>query len=211
MGKKPIQLIFAFVVVVVAAVWAYHNASGPSQKFDLTPYNALGAGVAGETAKLLGGKGQVVVVAPDTSEFKDPVMDGQLATFEQEIKRSGVTIAGTAKFKLTAMERMGSGGAVPSAFLAKAVQDHSSAGVVVLFCPFPADYSTAKSDGPKFIVASSYLPSYRKLLESRAIAAAIVPKFDRSAPAASKPKTLQESFEEEFLVITPGNLTSLPY
>ena len=210
MAKKPIQLIVA-LVAVAAAGWAYFNASDPSQKFDLTPYNALGAGVAEETVRLIGNSGAVVVVAPDTSEYKDPVVDGQLAAFEGVLKKSGMTVAAKARFKLTAMERMGSGGAVPSGVLANAVRDNPNAAAVVLFCPFPQDYTGQKSDGPKFIVASGYLPSYRKLLESRTIAAAIVPKFDRSTEASEKKQTLRERFDEEFQVFTHDNLAKLPY
>ena len=211
MAKKPIQLFLAIVAVAGAAGWAYYTSSGPSQKFDLTPYNALGAGVAEETAKLLGNKGQLVAIAPDTSELENPAMDGQLTSFERALKKSGMTLAATARFKLTAMERMGTGGAVPGTQLAKVMQEHPGAAAVVLFCPFPQDYSPAKPGDPKFIVASGYMPGYRKLLESRVIAAAIVPQFDRSATPGKKPQTLRECFDEEFLVITPENLASLPY
>ena len=210
MAKKPTQLFIAIVAVVAAAGWAYYSASGPSQKFDLTPYNALGTGVAEETIKLLGNKGQVVIFAPDTSEFDDPVVEGQLSYFERAIKKSGVTIMATLRFKLTAMERMETGGAVPGAQVAKAMQDHSNVAAVVLFCAFPQDYAAPKPGGPKFIVASGYMPAYRNLVESRVIAAAIVPRFD-SAKTARKPQTLREWFDEEFLVITPENLASLPY
>lgn len=211
MAKKPIQLIVALVAVVAAMGWAYFNSSDSSQKFDLTPYNALGAGAAEETGRLIGNSGAVVVIAPDTSEYKDPVIDGQLAAFEGVLKKSGMTIAAKARFKLTAMERMGSGGAVPSGILAAAVRDNPNAAAVVLFCPFPSDYTGPKSGGPKFIVASGYLPSYRKLLESQTIAAAIVPKFDRSTEASKKKQTLRERFDEEFLVFTHDNLAKLPY
>ncbi|MEO6034443.1 MAG: hypothetical protein ABIQ35_04230 [Verrucomicrobiota bacterium] len=211
MAKKQIQLLIAVVVVIAAAGWAYRSNSGPSVKFDLTPYNALGNGTAAVTAKLIGNQGQVVVVALDTREFNDPVMEGQLKSFEQALQKTRVKIAGTTRFKLTPMERMGTGGAVPAALLAKAMQEHPGLSALVLFCPYPMDFVPPKPGEPKFVVASGYLPVYRRLIEAQLISAAIVPRFDRAETTSPKAKTLKDSFEEEFVVVTPENLTSLPY
>ena len=215
MIKKTIGPLIAILVIAAAAVWIYRSQSGGSLKFDLNPYRVLGSGAAEETAKLLGNKGQVLVIAPDTSQFKNPAVEGELDSFQKTLKKSGMTVAAVVSFKVTPMERMATGGAVPRDQFLNALQSHPNVGAVVLFCGFPSfapqDYDTLKQSSTKFVVASGYLPVYRKLLEAQVIHLAIVPQFERSDAPAKEPKTLREWFEQEFLVITPANTATLPY
>jgi len=215
MIKKTIGPVIAIIAIVGAALWIYRSMSGAPETFDLSTYNALGAGAAEETARLLGNKGQVVVIAPDTSEFKNPAVESQVDSFQKTAKKSGLTIAATVRFKVTPMESMALGGAVPRDRFLSALQSHPNTSAVILFCAFPSlaspDYDVLKSGGTKCVVASGYLPGYRNLLNAQVIHVAIVPKFDRSETPAKEPKTLREWFEQEFLVITPGKTASLPY
>ncbi len=215
MMKKSLGPLLAILVIGGAVVSIYRNQSGSSQKFDLGPYQALGAGVAEETTKLLGNKGSVVVMGHDTSEFQNAAIDGQLSSFQKTLAKSGLTIAATIKFKLTPMERMATGGAAPRDQFLQVLQSHPNAGAVVLFCGFPPlagqDYSTLKQSGIKVVVASGYGPGYRRLLESQVIHLAIVPQFDRPATTGKPPPTLRGWFEQEYLVITPANIATLPY
>src|SRR5690242_7783988 len=114
MAKKIIIAVIALVVIAVGAKWVYTSFSGGPAKFDLNPYHALGSGAAEEAAKLLGNKGQVVLIAQDTSEFKNPAVDGQLKSFQETLRKNkGMSIAASLKFKLTPLERMATGGAAP--------------------------------------------------------------------------------------------------
>ncbi len=215
MVKQTMGVLMAILAIAGSAAWIYYGPSSGSQKFDLNPYHALGAGVAEETAQLFGSKGQVVVIAPGNSEFKNPAVEGQLNSFQKTLKKSGVAIAATVKFKLTPLESMTTGGAVPRDQFLKVLQSHPNVGAVVLFCGFPQlasqDYDALKQSRAKFVVASGYMPDYRQLLEAQVIHLAIVPQFDRSPTTAKKPQTLQEWFESEFVVIRPGNTANLPY
>jgi hypothetical protein len=216
MIKKSIGPLLAILMIVGAITWIYRSQSDRPQKFDLNPYHALGVGVAEETAKLLGERGSVVVISPDTSEFNDAAVDGELESFCDVFqKNKGMTIAGTVKFKLTRMERMATGGAVPRDQFLQALQNHPNVGAVVLFCGFPSldsqGYAALKQSGARIVVASGYVPFYRKLLETQVIQLAIVPQFDRPVAAGTQPKTLRGWFEQEFLVITPTNTATLPY
>jgi len=214
--RKAIGPLLLVIVIAGAVAWIYRSQSNRSQKFDLNPYHALGAGVAEETARLLGNQGSVVVIHPDTSEFGDVAMEGQLAAFRDAIrKHRGMTIAGEVKFKLTRMDRMATGGAVPPDQLLAGLQSHPNVGVVVLFCGFPSldsqSYEALKQGTAKIIVASGYKPFYRKLLETRVIQLAIIPQFDRPAAANAPPGTLPDWFKQEFLVVTRENAAALPY
>jgi hypothetical protein len=215
MIKKNIGSFIAILAIIGAVLWIYRSLSGDSERFDLTTYNAFGAGTAEETAKLLGNKGQVLVIAPDTSEFKNPAVEGQLSSFQKTLTKKGLTVAAPVRFKVTPMESMALGGAVPRDRFLSALQSHPNTGAVVLFCAFPPlesqDYDALKSGSTKFVVASGYMPAYRNLLNAQVIHLAIVPQFDRSATPAKEAKTLREAFDQEFLVITPANTASLPY
>lgn len=215
MTKEKMVPLLAILVIVGAVAWIYRSQSG-TQKFDLNPYQALGAGAAEETAKLLDNKGSLVVISPDTSEFKNAAVEGQLQAFQDTLqKNKAMAIAATVRFKVTPMERMATGGAVPGDQFLQALQSHPNAGAVVLFCGFPPlasqDYSTLKQRGIKVVVASGYAPVYRKLLESQVIHVAIIPQFDAPPTSGKPPTTLRGWFERDFLVITSANTATLPY
>lgn len=215
MLKKTIGPLLAILVIAGAVVSIYRGQSGGAQKFDLNPYRALGAGTAEETAKLLGNKGSVVVISPDTREIKNAAIDGQLDSFQKTLAKSGLTLAATVRFKLTPMERMATGGAVPREQFLQGLQGHPNVGAVVLFCGFPPlasqDYDALKQSGAKVVVASGYVPGYRKLLEAQVIHLAVVPQFERPATTGNPPQSLRGWFEQEFLVLTAANTATLPY
>src|SRR5687768_12758863 len=137
MIKKTIGPLILILVIAAAGVWIYRSQSGGSLKFDLNPYHALGAGVAEETAKLLGNKGQVVVIAPDTSQFKNPAVESELSSCQKTLKQNGMTVAAVVMFKVTPMESMANGGAMPRDQFLDALQTHPNVGAVILFCAFP--------------------------------------------------------------------------
>ena len=215
MTKEKMVPLLAILVIAGAVAWIYRSRSG-SQKFDLSPYHALGAGTAEETAKLLGNKGSVLVISEDTSESKNPAVDGQLQSFQATLQQNRtLSLVAVEKFKLSPMERMATGGAITRENFLKALQGHPNIGAVVLFCAFPPldppDYAALKQSGVKVITASACVPGYRKLVESQVIHLAIVPRFERPAPTGNSPKSLREWFEQEFLVVSATNATALPY
>jgi len=216
MAKNNSLKIVAVLLLAVVAVWLFYRQSDSSSKFDLSPYRALGAGAAEEAARLLASKGSVLVVSYDTTEFKNLAEEGQLKSFQETIKKNpAMSIAATEKFKLSPMERMATGGAVPREQFLKALQNHPNIGAVVLFCAFPQlsaqDHAALKQSGVKVIVASACVPGYRKLVESQVIHLAIVPQFEPPATTANPPTTMRGWFEQEFLVVSAANAAALPY
>jgi hypothetical protein len=196
--------------VMCGAVWIYLSKAGTS--LDLTINNALGAGVAEETAKLLGNEGQVTVVTPEASA-KNPSFQAEWECFQKTLKKNGVSIARTVSFKVaTPLELIETGGVLSSSQLLKELQGQAKNGAVVLFCGFPKltaqEYDTVKQIGAKVIVVSSYQPDYPNLLKANVIELAIVPKSDYSSLATKKAKTLRECFDSEFKVLTTEDLTN---
>jgi hypothetical protein len=210
-NRKHLGLIAAILAVGVAAVSLYFGVLSRSPRINLDPYQVLGAVVAEETAKLLGNKGQIVVLARDTTELKTMSLEAELKSFRQTVKKStGLSVVATERIRLTPMMMLATGGAVPPEELFKALQAHPKVGAVVLFFAFPPladeDLDALKQSGAKFVVVSAYRLGYQRLLERQAIHLAIVPRGDAPPAATQKPQTLRERFDQEYLIITPDKV-----
>src|SRR5262245_41834052 len=113
--KKRIGVIVASVAALGALLWLYSVIAGQGQQpvVNVDSYAALGAGTAGETAKLLGNKGEVVVIARDTGEQKNVSIEAELKAFDQTFKSiPGVRVA-KERVKMTPMMMMTTGGGLP--------------------------------------------------------------------------------------------------
>ncbi len=215
MNKKVTVVASLLVVIAGTCAWLYHTSSGDVPKSDLDISQALGAVTAEETAKLLGNKGEIVVISWDSSHNKMPLVEAQLNSFERALKKhDGIQITASEKVLRNPALMMATGGAMPADQLFKVVKAHPKAGAFVLFLAFPnlsSEESKQVSEGPsKFVVVSGCNPGYKKLLMDRAISLAIIPQFDRTQNIRP-PKTVRESFDQNYLVVTPDQAASLPY
>ncbi len=208
------EIIAGGLVAGTAAVALCLALSGGTQKIDLAPYDALGAVTAQETAMLLANKGQVLVLARDTGQDKNPSVEAELRAFQETLKsRPGLGVV-IERVRVTPMLMMATGGGLPPGQLFKALETHSNAGAVVLFFAFPEltgpEAETLKKMGLKVVVVSSLRPGYKQLLERQAIHLAIVPRPDAPPPGTPPPRTLRERFDQEFTVLTPADAARLP-
>ncbi|HNQ87266.1 MAG TPA: hypothetical protein PKM73_01380 [Verrucomicrobiota bacterium] len=201
------DILIASVAACAAAVSLYFTAAGRSPKIALGTYEALGAVTAEETARLLGPKGQVLVIARDTGADKNPSVEAQLEAFRQTLKKQGGLRLVTERFVATPMMMMATGGAVPLDHLVKALEKHATAGALVLFCGLPPlEDSVAamlKQRKVKVVVVSSFHPEYGPLLEQGVIHLAIVPKPNDLPPDAQPPRTVREQFDQDYAIIKP--------
>ena len=213
LDKRTKDIIAAGVAIGAAAV-ALYFAFGRSKNINLDPYEVLGAVTAEETAKLLGNKGQVLVMAPDTGANKNPSVEAEMKAFHQTLeKQKGMRVI-TEKIPATPMLMMATGGGVPPEQFFKALESHANVGAVVLFFGFPQltdpELETLKKYGVKTVVVSSFRPSYKRLMERQAIHLAIAPRSDTPPPGAQAPRTLRERFDQEFSIITSAEAARLP-
>ena len=194
------------VALGVAAVAVYFALFGRSPKIELGAYEALGAVTAEETAQLVGGRGQVLVIARDTGPDKIPSVESQMATFERTLRAHGGLTQVTRRFQATAMTMMATGGGVPPDHLASALQAHPDAAALVLFCGLPplpdAEMGALRKRGVKIVVVSSFRPDYADLLERQVIHLVITPRPEGPPPDAKPPRTLRERFDQEYAILT---------
>ena len=208
MNKRSKQILVAVFAIAAAVVSIRFAMTGPSQKIDLDPYNALGAVTAEETAKLIGNKGQVLVMARDTGANKNPSVEAELKSFQQTLKgQKGVTVH-IEKIKVTPVQMMATGGGVPADQLMKALDSHPGLGALVLFMGFPqladSELEVLKKSGTKTVVACALRPGDQQLIERDIVNVALVPRPDDAPPGAPAPRTLRERFDREFVILTPA-------
>ena len=207
MDKRTKEIIVWMLAVGAAAVSLYYALAGRSPKINLDTYEVLGAVTAEETAKLLGNKGQVLVMARGTGANKNPSVEAELRAFQQTLKsQKGMTVIAE-KIQVSPMQMMATGGGVPRDQFLNALEAHSSLGAVVLFMGFPQltdpELEGLKKSGVKIVVACALGPGERRLFERQAMQLAIVPRSGSPPPGAAAPRTLRERFDQDFLIIAP--------
>lgn len=204
----------AILAVGVAAVSLYFAWFGSSPKINLDSYEVLGAVTAEETAKLLGNRGEVLVMARDTGAAQNPSVEAELKAFQRTLKKHTGLGGIIEKVAVTPMMMMATGGGVPPDQFLKALETHAKVGAVVLFFGFPEltepELEALKKTGVKTVVVSSLRAGYKRLLERQAIDLAIVPRSGTSPMGAQTARTLRERFDQEYLIITPAEVGGLP-
>ena len=214
MHKRTKDIIIGTLAVGAAAVAIYFALAGGSQKINLGPYDVLGAVTAEETAKLLGNKGQVLVMARGTGANINPSVEAELKAFQQTLrKQTGMSVI-IDKAQVSPNQMMATGGGVPTEMFLKAIETHPNLGALVLFMGFPqlndAELEGLKKSGVKIVVACTIRPSDRQLIERQVIHLALVPRSDPPPTGAPAPRTVRERFDQEFTIITPGAAARLP-
>ena len=205
MNKRSLAILVAVIAVAAAAVSYYFTLGGRSEKIDLGPYSVLGAVMAEEAAKLIGNKGQVLVMVRDTGGNKNPSVDAELKAFQQTLKRQkGVSVL-VEKVKITPVQMMATGGAVPADQFLNTLETHPGLAALVLFMGFPqlndSQAEVLKKSGTKTVVACTLRPSDQQMIEREIINVAIVPRPDAPPPGGPAPRTLRERFDQDYVIL----------
>src|SRR5438128_6756853 len=214
MDKRTKDVIVVSLALGAAVASLYLGFAGRSPKLNLDPYDVLGAVTAEETAKLLEDKGLVLVIAGDTGADQNPSVEAELNAFQRMLKKHPGLRLVTERVQVTPMLMMATGGGVPPDQLFKVLETHANVGALVLFFGFPPladpELEALEKFGIKTVVVSSFHPSYKRLLERRAIHLAIVPRQEASQPGSREPRSLRERFDQDYIIVTPVEAARLP-
>jgi hypothetical protein len=201
---KVVNFIAATVVLASIAV-LYLTLVGLPPHLDARPHRALGQAVAQETLKLLGAGGRVMLIARDTTTFRNPAADAQLKQFHQAIKKANVKVALTNLIKLDPLRVA----AAPAGDLIQYLRKGSEKDVVVSFLaltPMPDRLiDPLPEKRPKLIAVCTGNSLERmeidRLFERKVVHAAIVSRADIGAtqPASDDPRAW---FEYLYVVLT---------
>jgi ABC-type sugar transport system substrate-binding protein len=195
-----LQVLLALGLLAVAAGLTFRSCRGP--KIDLDPYLALASVAAEEAAGMIGGKGTLVLVIPDTGSDRDPVQDAQVNAFRKALKaRGGVQVSAVEPVRLNPFQSMQTGGAIPSDQYLALRKKHATASGIVLFISFPPlsdeEVESLGKSSTKVMVVSAELPSYRGFIKSGAIDLAVVPRQTPAESSGTKAASVRESFDRE--------------
>lgn len=205
------DFIIATLAIGAAVAGVYFVTRERPSKINLDTYQVLGAVTAEETAKLLGDKGRVLVMARDTGNATFQSLEAELKAFQQTLKkRPGISVV-VEKVPIPPMQMMATGGAVPAESFLQALQSHTDLGAVVLFFAFPAlsnaQLETLNKSGAKVVVVSSLRPDYQRLLDRKAIYLAVVPRPDQPPEGGPPPRTARERFDQEYMILAAPDST----
>ena len=216
-------LVLVAIIGVVATLWFKRGSTSNLKQFE-----ALGEVAAQETAKLIGGSGEIVLIVPDFGESKNQTQDAQMSSFLNELKRQkGVTIAGVEKVNLAPPQSSTKPGKLrffepttggpplsQPGQLSQLVNTYAQAKAIVAFMDLPplgdADIPTLKDRGTKLVVVSDYKDGYKALLQAEVLHLAIVPRWEPLPETGKKPRTMKDWFDRSYTVITPEKAEEMP-
>ncbi len=212
---KPNKLIpaIALAAVVVAILFWWSQFSSPT--VNLRPSAAAGDVLAEEVGRLLGGRGTVVLLSRQPPEDGPNANRERIEAFASAMKRRPtVTLAPTEWLPQPPLGTMDLGVVSPEQILA-ALEKNPKANAFVIFSGLPP-YSRPLAEKVAarsliLMAVCGYNADVRRWIESRALAVAVVPRFDDPPTGTPAPKTAKEWFECEFQMVTLETIGRLPY
>ena len=214
MNKKTIVPILAVLAICGSLALIYFDRPSRGPKMKLKPYEAVGEVAAQEIAKLLGHKGEVLVIAEDFGKYNMRWADVELASFKKSLKQQGsIHLQGVEKV-VDPMISEAAGSRFSAEDFSRMLKSHPKIDGIVLFANFPPtadqELSLLRDSGTKVVAVSTYGPGLKRLLETKVVQVAIVPRTDPLA-ATSQPRSLREWFDQTYELITPDNVPTLTY
>lgn len=213
MKRKTLILVSCFALVTLGTFLVLRQSSEPAM--NLRPSTAVGQVLAEETSRLLGGAGNVVVLARDRDKDNQSAGGEQLASFKAAMaRRASPKIIATEWLHHPNALAMNAGD-LTSEQLLQLLEKNPEANSLVLFAGLPpfspplAQKLAARS--VKLLAVCGYSPNVRRWLEARSLALAVVPRFGELPSGTPSPKTAKDWFGQEFQLLTPESVGGLPY
>jgi hypothetical protein len=210
-AKQALVVIACLAVIAISAVWTYRTQFA-APRFNVVLHQAVGRAMAEETARLLGNKGKIVVVAMEFS--KVPELQTQIEEFEKTLKQLGsVTVKETYKLETEDKPQYGLGSGLSGRRYVRIVNKNTNALAIVSFvgAPHLTDDEIAQlKTVPKLIAESRSADKLKRLFDKQALHVAVVARFQFPTPVKGRPSTHREWFDQRFQVVTPTNADVLP-
>lgn len=210
LSKTVIQIVAVLVTIAACAsiFIVLHGGFGP--RVDTAAYEESGRLLAREALARLETGGQITIITRDTSTFKNPASDIQLASFRKVIAHAHAAIGEVRKLQVDPLRPT----VVPSSDFCEAIRNTSPGGVVVSFMGPPVltagDRSLIGQDCPAIIAfCSGNLPKLadlRSLFQTGLLQAAVVDRC-ASNPREVDASILPKRSELSFVTLTATNLT----
>ena len=210
------KVIGTLAALATLAAWvviflSLHGGLGP--RIDSRPHEATGWVMAQEALTRLQPSGQITVITRDTSAFKNPATDIQMASFRKALGQAHAAMPSVHALQVDPLRPV----EVPAGDFYGIIKNAPRGSVIVSFMGPPmltASQCAQLGENKPAVVAfcAGSLPelvSLRPLFEQGVLQAAVV---DRPAGRAPGPRRadLRACFDQAYLVITAANLADLP-
>ena len=211
--SRPVQVLAGLVTLAGAGVIYYSLGVGTSTPMDSRAPAAVGMVMARQAANLAKEGKQIIVITRDTTSFRNPATDIQLASFKKELRRSGLSVGTVQALQLDPLRPV----EVPPGDFLELIRNSPKGSVIVSFMGPPLlNEAQRKQLGeikPSIVAfCSGSLPDQvdlRATFDQGLLHAAVVSRRRGSAPT-TQPADLQGWFDRSYLAITSANLASLP-
>ncbi len=215
-GRQLLIGVTAALVIVGAISYVWRARSTSSVRSDLRPFEAIGEVAAQEVAKVLGGKGQIVLLVVDTTSDRnrERTQNAEVKSFLNIIKRQpGLTVSATERIAFSESDPRMGGSPLTSAVLFQLLDKFSSADAIVLLAGWPmlsADDIAKLRDRklPKLVAFSTIGDAAKPLVAERIVQAIITPRAGAAASSRQKTNSVRELFDQSFTLITPETLAA---
>jgi hypothetical protein len=212
MKSKKFLVALVVVAILGSAVILWRQFSGP--RLNLKPSAAAGVVLAEEVGRLLGGPGKVVIIGREVSKDGTDAAGQRVVSLTQALQAQKTLKLASTEWIPRPAGIMDLGGVSLDQLLA-AIDKNADANAFVIFAGLPP-YSQPLLDklaarSLKMVAVCGYGPEVRRWLEAKALAMAVVPRFEDVPANAPAPKTIREWFQREFEIVTPDTVGRLPY
>ena len=209
-NNKAIGVVSGLAILGASTmVWFSSHEFPP--RFNPKPHEAAGKALAQQSLDWVKPGGQIIVIARDTTTFKQPAAEILLASFTKTIRSAGAATLVVRPMQVDPLRPV----APPPGDFVDLIRKVPEGSVIVSLMGPPLLTEEQRSQlgevRPKII---AFCPGtmtdgagLRQLFEQRLIHAAVVSR--RNPGASASPKTPAEWFEEYFVTVTAANLGDL--
>lgn len=207
--KKKALIVVSLVAILLAGWSIFIGPCLRKPKRSIHPIREAGQFVAEATAKTLGGRGSVVLIAMDNDYF-----DAQTKAFRKSLEANEhLQLLGREDLDAEdlVMTNLGSAPS-PEAFF-RIYQKHRTVTAIVSMVGPPlldrSDYSKLDPGGPKLIVFAPMGFGVKSLLEDNVIQVAVVPQTPAMNPPGTPGDLTASANPEPYQVVTPDTVQEL--
>ncbi|MCX7915568.1 MAG: hypothetical protein N3A53_04610 [Verrucomicrobiae bacterium] len=211
--NRPFVGVIAVVVIIASLVSIFLTQRRPTAPINLLPFEGCGLAGAAETAKLLNGRGRILVV---TFKRVEPVEAATKAFTKELAKHPGIQIVATEALELSDASPNDSEG-VRGELYFQWLSKYPGLDAIVSFVGSPSfkeeELRRLPKQRPRLVVLQGYGATLRDLLLDGIVDLAVAPNVQpptESQQDQAQPKSALDWFHRYYTFATPENAEQLP-
>jgi len=209
-GKKGLAIAGSLLAIAFSGLWIYYREFR-APRHNVALHRRIGEIMAEQTAKVMGPKGQLVVITiPASGEAE---LKTQLEAFRQKLKKCGEYEIKEHELDPKDQAKYALGSGLSGRRFVRTVKNNPKADGIVSFVGAPRltdDEVAELTKVPKFVAEARAVDHLPKLFDKKIIQVAVVSRFVFPAPGPKDPRTSQEWFDKRYQVIAADSVNTIP-